>query len=144
MPSPPRIYADFNAIEYAQDDPGSAVVAITGYGTLASLARQKLQLAEGMELVIYEPGDIECQGVAHFDTARTDPVGRQREWVVRIDPRKVHNCTELEAPSGSHPCFGCGIDLRPHLRAVGQSYTETCPSCGTSVMAPLAPAKSAA
>ena len=141
---PPRIYADFNAIEHSQADSSAAEVAITGYGTLASLSRQRLRLSEGMEVVIFEPGDIECAGVAHFDAARTDPAGRQGEWVVRIDPKMVRDCTEPETPMEAHPCFGCGIDLRPHFKAIGQSYSEMCPSCGISVMAPLAPPTSAA
>jgi hypothetical protein len=144
MPFPPRVYADFNAIEYAQDGSSAADIAITGYGTLASLSSQRLRLEEGMQVLIFEPDDIECNGVAYFDIARTDPAGRQGEWVVRIDPKQVRNCTEKHESLESHPCFGCGSDLKPHFRTIGQSYTESCPSCGTSIMAPLAPPASAA
>ncbi len=139
MLSPPRIYVDFNALEYARDGSGLAEVSITGYGTLASLSCQKLQLTEGLEVVIFEPENIESLGLTRFDPLRVDPAGRTGEWVVRIDPKQVQDCKVGQTPPNSHPCFGCGIDLQPHLEAIGRSYSEICPSCGTAVMAPLAP-----
>jgi hypothetical protein len=36
----PKVYAGFNAIEYRADEPAIATVALTEYGTLASLATQ--------------------------------------------------------------------------------------------------------
>lgn len=143
MPSPPRIYADFNAIERDPRGAQLADVSITGYGTLASLAEQRLRISEGMRVILFEPEDIECEGVAHFDETRTDPAGRVGEWVVRVDAQAIRSCTSGSLPK-SHPCFGCGINLLPHLETVGQRFIECCPSCGTSIMAPLAPPESAA
>ena len=70
--APPRIYADFNAIEYLDDEPSMAQMDLTGYGTLGSLARQGLRLTEGMALLLYEPNDIECEALAHFQSSRRD------------------------------------------------------------------------
>jgi hypothetical protein len=138
MQSVPRVYADFNAIEYPSGGGVDAVIALTGYGTLASLARQRLWLREGMKLMLYEPNDIECEGVAHFDKARIDPAGRLGEWVAHVNHTLVKaNTTETHEPS-THPCSGCGEDLNAFFRISGRSYSERCPLCNTSVMAPLA------
>jgi hypothetical protein len=139
----PRIYADFNSIEYLNADKSSATVGLTGYGTLASLSNQKIRLKEGMAVVLYEPNDIEAEGSAHFDRQRIDPAGTGGEWIALIDARNIRACTKAEPEFHRHACFCCGKDLLPHLKAVGQSYTERCPSCGTSVMAPLAPPENA-
>lgn len=144
MPSRPRIYADFNAIAYRQDGSSLADIPITGYGTLASLSNQRLRLAEGLEVVIFEPRDIECDGAAHFDLARTDPAGRQGEWVVVIDHSQTRDCAPDQPELSEHLCFGCRLNLKSHFKDIGRSYTEICPACGTSVMAPLAPPANAA
>lgn len=91
----PRIRVDFNAIEYTPDAQ-HAMMPLTGYGTLASLARQRLRLSEGMALVLIEPNDIECEVTVHFDRMRTDPAGRQGAWVARFDHRLVRDCVLAE------------------------------------------------
>ena len=136
--STPRVYADFNGIEYSSSDPSVASIGLTGYGTLASLSNQKLRLAEGMALLLYEPNDNEVEGIAYFDTSRTDPSGRKGVWLARIAHRNIRDCTQPGPENHEHFCFGCGQSLLPHLKAVGQHYIESCPHCGTSVMAPLA------
>lgn len=144
MPLLPRIYADFNAIEYPEEGGSIAEMPLTGYGTLASLSRQGLKLEEGMSLVLYEPSDIECEAVATFDQARTNPAGRPGEWVARLNHKEIRsNLIEWDEPS-THPCSGCGKDLNDLFRGEGRSYNEHCPACGTSVMAPMAPPKGAA
>jgi hypothetical protein len=144
MPFLPRVYADFNAIEYPADGSLTAEMPLTGYGTLASLSRQGLQLTEGMRLVVYEPSDIECEAVAAFDQRRTDPAGRSGEWIARLNHTHIRdNFTEKDEPN-THPCSGCGEDLNDLSKVQGRSYKENCPACGTSVMAPMAPPKSAA
>ena len=142
--NPPRVYADFNSLEYHDTQRSAASVGLTGYGTLASLSRQHLQLQEGMALLLYEPNDIEVEGVAYFDSAREDPAGRAGEWMARVDPSRFRDCTEPEARAQEHLCFSCGRNIYFHLSQVGQQYKELCPSCGTSVMAPLAPPHNAA
>jgi hypothetical protein len=137
----PYVYADFNAInamEY-QGKGRLAEMPLTGYGTLQSLANQKLRLEEDMPVVLYEPNDIEVNAVVHFDRTRIDPAGRVGEWVGRFDPEAIRESGRGEMDLDHHLCYGCRNDLKPFLRTVGQRYIEVCPTCGTSVMAPLAP-----
>ena len=144
LTSVPRVYADFNAIEHPSDGSSTAEMRLTGYGTLASLSRQGLRLTEGMKLVLYEPSDIECEGVANFDQTRTDPAGRVGEWIARIDHTLIKaNLSEKDEPC-THPCSNCGADLNELFKDKGRSYAEHCPTCGTSVMAPMAPPEGAA
>ena len=139
----PRVYADFNAIEYVPESTTQAILALTGYGTLASLSRQRIRLTEGLALIFYEPNDIECEGVAHFDATRKDPAGRVGEWVARIDHQDIRDCTQDDPLSSDHPCIGCGTDLAQAFKNRARNYTEHCPKCGESVMAPMAPPASA-
>ncbi len=135
----PHIYADFNAIEYSPDGGPEAEIVLTGYGTLASLARQRLRLTEGMKLVLCELNDIECDGIAHFDRTRIDPAGRLGAWVARIDHTLIRESFTEEDWPKTHPCSGCGADLNTLFKGLARSYTEHCPLCSTSVMAPMAP-----
>lgn len=137
----PCVYVDFNALPSARAMSGSAQVAmeITGYGTLRSLARQRLHLAEGMALLLFEPNDIQCHATAHFEPLLTDPAGRVGAWVALLDPGSIEDCALPEEVGIGHPCASCRNDLVPYLREVGQRYTEHCPTCGTSVMAPMEP-----
>lgn len=139
----PRVYADFNSIEYEDIAHTSATVGLTGYGTIANLSKLKLRLTEGQQLLLYEPNDIEVEGVAFFDHTRIDPAGRSGEWMARFDPRNIRDAIPTTESPREHPCFGCGYDLLPHLKVVGQRYIEVCPNCATSVMAPLEPPKTA-
>ena len=142
---PTCIYADFNALEGAAEGAPFAEMEITGYGTLASLARQRVRLIEGMELLLFEPNDIECRAVAHFDAFRRDPAGRIGAWVARIPtPVTVRDSTQAEEPSGEHPCMVCGGNFADQFASFGRNYTETCAYCGASVMAPMAPPDGAA
>lgn len=137
----PRVYADFNAIEYLDDERTMAEMALTGYGTLGSLARQGLRLTEGMALLLYEPNDIECEASVHFQVSRRDPAGRMGEWVARFDPRNVKNCTHSGESSRQHPCIVCGQDFMDQESERARNYTENCTACGASIMEPMAPAK---
>jgi hypothetical protein len=137
----PHVYADFNALPGAARRAGVQTVAmeITGYGTLQSLASQGIRLAEGMLLLLYEPNDIQCEAVAHFDKELLDPAGRVGAWVGVLDPSNVKDSAVPEPSSGAHPCISCGFDLSAHLLAHGRKYAEHCPRCGASVMEPMAP-----
>ncbi|WP_061534435.1 hypothetical protein [Collimonas arenae] len=135
----PRVYADFNAIEYGGEGDFSAEMALTGYGTLASLARQRIRLIEGMSLLLYEPNDIECEAVAHFDSSRKDPAGRLGAWIAKIsDHRKIRDCFVERESSYAHPCFVCGNDFAAQSNTL-KNLREVCINCGTSVMEPMAP-----
>jgi len=136
MATPPRVYADFNAIEYERDGSCYARLALTGYGTLASLSRQRLRLAEALEVVLFEPGDIECDARVHFDLTRQGPAGIVGEWVAVIPQNNFRSATGAEDIGLQHPCFGCGTDLEKSQPVGWRSYREACPDCGTPVMAP--------
>jgi hypothetical protein len=138
----PYIYADFNALGNVGEGELFAEMDLTGYGTLASLARQRLRLKEGMEFFLFEPNDIECRAVAHFDPTRIDPAGRVGSWVARIpSPVTTRQSEQPEANSNEHPCIVCGSDFADEFAKVGRHYTEECAKCGASVMEPMAPPK---
>ena len=143
MQRPPRIYADFNAIEYPTDGSSYALLPLTGYGTLASLSRHGLRLTEGQPLILFEPNDIECDATAHFEQTRADPVGTLGEWVALISKNEFRNIVGDEELSLQHPCFGCGVDLNNQEPPGWRSYKEVCNVCGTPVMAPLLPPSAA-
>ena len=143
MPHPSRLYADFNAIEYPADGSCYALMPLTGYGTLASLSRQRIRLTEGQPLVLFEPNDIECDATAHFEDLRLDPVGNKGEWVARIATNEFREAIGDEDLSLKHPCYGCGTDLNVQEPPGWRSYREACNACGTPVMAPLLPPSAA-
>lgn len=130
------VYADFNAIEYVEGS-SLAEMPLTGYGTLASLAQQRVRLVEGMRMLLYEPNDIECEVQVHFDTARHDPAGRLGAWIARFDHSTIRSTSLDDFSFTSHPCIVCGTDFRNAASEVGD-YTECCAHCGASVMLPLA------
>ena len=136
----PKVYADFNAIEYLAEAHSTATIALTGYGTLASLAKQKLRLAEGMKVLVFEPNDIECEAIVHFDLSRRDPAGRAGEWVARIEHKNIRSSVEQGQPGFDFPCIVCGRVFGETAR----NYREVCAGCGASVMEPLAPPTNAA
>lgn len=138
MEHAPYIYTDFNAFEYMDDERIRGEIPLTGYGTLASLARQRLRLVEGMMFVAYEPNEIECAAIAHFDPTRSDPAGRRGEWVAVIEARLIRESAQDREESNRHPCSKCSQDLRA-CPTYQRSYSEVCPFCGTSVMTPLDP-----
>ena len=137
--TPHPVYADFTAIEYEGEGSTRAHVALTGYGTLASLAKQRLRLVEGMPLLLFEPNDIECEAIAHFDLSRKDPAGRPGEWVGLIaDHRNIRDCTRGAESSREHPCIACGSNFAAQSFSAGRNYTERCTNCGASIMEPMA------
>ena len=138
MEQAPYIYTDFNALEYTDEERIRGEIPLTGYGTLASLARQQLSLVEGMRFVAYEPNEIECDAIAHFDPIRTDPAGRRGEWVAVIDANLIRETTRDTETSNHHSCSKCSRDLK-ESPTYQRSYVEVCPFCGTSVMTPLDP-----
>jgi hypothetical protein len=144
MPPLPRIYADFNAIEYENDGSCYARVPLTGYGTIASLSKQRLRLAEGQSLVLFEPNDIECNARAHFERERIGPAGLVGEWVAIIPQNDFRDCVGDDELTLEHLCFGCRTDLEQQRPTGWRSYHEVCSNCGTPVLAPLAPPESAA
>ena len=120
----PRIYADFNAIEYPSNT-AFAEIRLTGFGTLSSLAKQNIRLREGLVVVLFEPNDIECEATVQFDRSRTDPAGRPGEWIARFDPQSVRDVSQTSEPrSNEHPCIVCGKPFFGEKK--GRMYNDTC------------------
>lgn len=135
------VYADFNGLEEVSIQGFDSRVGLTGYGSLADLARQQIQLVEGVHLVVYEPEDIEADGIAYFDPACADPAGRLGQWYALLNQSGIRESQRSELPSEEHLCSACGRNIYSHLRKVGRHYNEECPYCSVSTMAPLSPPK---
>ncbi|MBI2386061.1 MAG: hypothetical protein HYV14_08605 [Elusimicrobia bacterium] len=56
-----RIYADFNS----QDEQGR--VRLSTVGSRKDIERHRSKLKEGMEVILYTPGDFEVRGTLTFD-----------------------------------------------------------------------------
>ena len=135
----PFVYADFNSIERYTFGGYDSRVGMTGYGSIASLSTQRIKLREGMDLIVYEPLDIEATGVAHFDLNCSDPAGRIGMWFVLVNNKDIRDSKYSSEAGGTHLCFGCRYDLKEHLDKSGRRYQEKCPRCGTEIMTPLSP-----
>lgn len=133
------MYADFNGLRPYASSEFDSRVSLTGYGSLRSLAAQKLQLVDGMRMIIFEPNDVEADGIASFDSSEVDPAGRRGEWFVLVNENEIRRSNRAEPTDQTHRCFECGADLDEMLKANGRKYTEKCPECSTSIMAPLKP-----
>lgn len=136
-----RIYADFNGIVDCRKKASNLVcLALTGYGTIASLSRHQICLREGLILIFYEPNDIEVEGEVFYDTNFPGKFTSPGQWLALYDPELIRNSEESSALElKEHLCFNCRLDLTEHLNIVGRQYKEVCPDCGTSIMYPLFP-----
>jgi len=133
------VYADFNSLESCSTGTYDSRVDLTSYGSLKSLSQQKLQVCEGMRINVFEPQDIEVEGIAYFDPNEKDPAGRSGKWYVLLNRDEIQDSIRKEPPIKGHPCFGCGENLDDLLMTRARNYTEKCPLCQTSVMKPLEP-----
>jgi hypothetical protein len=86
----PRIYADFHNLDEANR------LRLTCVGTLEELARQGIELKEGLRLTFYmddandsnEPDDLVADGITHFDQ-------EAQCWVAAVDWQTLrHNSEE--------------------------------------------------
>lgn len=135
----PRLYADFNALPSSLPLPGTSKVRmeITGLGTIRSLARQGLRLRDGMAVLLFEPGDIQCLATVYFDPSIADPSGKAGAWIAELDPSEIEDSSLPEEPDGGYPCSSCGYDLDAFISSEGFNYAQSCPHCGASLMAPM-------
>ena len=131
------IYADFNGLEDSLVDADMAVLDLTGYGTLASLSRHGVQLRVVQRLAFSDFDGLEVVGEIGFDRARVSE--RSSGWYARFSRGEIKDVSPREHDFATHLCFKCRNDLKPYLDKVGRSFVETCPHCGTPVMAPLLP-----
>jgi hypothetical protein len=92
--SKPKIYADFQNL----DDFNR--LRLTCAGTKEELARQSIELHEGLVLTFYmddaddqgEPDELRAEGVVHYDE-------RESTWVASVDWSAFRHASDEEKPS---------------------------------------------
>ena len=94
----PFVYADFNSLEPSLTGSYDSRIDLVGYGSLKSLSRQKIQISEGMRLIVYEPNDIKAEGIVHFDRTESDPAGRDGKWFVLLNKDEIKDSNQEDAP----------------------------------------------
>ena len=101
--SKPKVYADFHNL----DD--SNRLRLTCAGTIEDLARQRIELREGLVLTFYmddaddqgEADELRTEGVVHYDESESC-------WVASVDWSAVHHAWEegdsiTDAPRPTDP-----------------------------------------
>jgi hypothetical protein len=89
--SPSKVYADFQNLDDANR------LRLTCAGTLQDLARQGIQLQEGLVLTLYsddaddqgQPDELRAEGVVHYDTDG-------QCWVATIDWTAIRHASQEE------------------------------------------------
>ncbi len=132
-----RIYADFNGLVAGVVDPMRAAVVLDTFGSIRDLSNAGTVLSVGLPLVAYDESDdtedLEGHGTAQYDHKR-------QWWVVEFDGQGVRYVPGAGQKSGG--AFHC---VRCRLVIDGVAYDNIgkpgfrCTSCGTSVLAAIAP-----
>ena len=133
-----KIYADFNGITtlgYSNYE----YIDLCGYGTLASLSYYNIKLKNGMDLTLFEPGDIEVDAVIEFISSETDKHNPLGKWFGKYKSESIKASNTDSEYNQEHLCFKCRYNLEEHLNNVGRKYNESCPICNTAIMYPLLP-----
>jgi hypothetical protein len=86
----PRVYADFHNLDDCNR------LRLNCVGTLDDLARQGIELKEGLALMFYtddaddqgQKDELETEGVVHFDT-------HEQCWLATVDWSCLHHASEL-------------------------------------------------
>jgi len=84
-----KVYADFHNLDYSNR------LRLTCAGTIEELARQRIELREGLVLTLYsddaddkgEYDELRMEGVVHYDES-------ERCWVASIDWSANHHASE--------------------------------------------------
>src|SRR2546425_7708920 len=107
--APPKVYADFQNLDDANR------LRLTCAGTLQDLARQGIQLQEGLVLTFYsddaddqgQPDELRAEGVVHYDEDR-------QCWVATIDWTAIRHASEEEVACSPMPSpDACGALVQP-------------------------------
>ncbi len=102
--STPRVYADFQNL----DD--SNRLRLTCAGTIDDLARQGIELREGLVLTFSmddaddqgEPDELLGDGVVHYDE-------NERSWVASIDWSTIRHASDEGKPGADGPEFSARV-----------------------------------
>ncbi len=131
-----RIYADFNGLVNSPTRPGHEAVVLDTLGSARDLANAGVTLHDGLALVGVDGSDdeedLEGHGVARFDEERN-------WWVIDLDEIGVRYVPASDrSPVGQFLCVSCRKDLGPAIAVQELALADSCPECGTPILAPLA------
>ena len=132
-----RIYADFNGLVRGAKLPERTAVVLDTFGSLRDLANAGLVLREGLPLIAVDWSDddenLEGHGTAQYDQDR-------KWWVVEFDELGVRYVPAGDrSPVTEFLCVHCRQPLPESSAQAIFQPGASCPSCGTSVLAPFAP-----
>ncbi|MFD0727165.1 hypothetical protein [Lysobacter brunescens] len=134
-----RIYADFNGLVDGIVNPKRTAVVLDTYGSLRDLSNAGIVLSIGLPLVVFdasdESEDLEGHGTAQYDASR-------KWWVVEFDEKGVRYVSARDRDIAVDSPFHCVKCAEPIAGATWNTIGIPglcCKSCGTSVLAALAP-----
>ena len=132
-----RIYADFNGLVDGIVNPSRTAVVLDTFGSVRDLANAGVVLREGLPLIAVdwsdESEDLEGHGTAQFDSING-------WWVIEFDELGVRY-----VPAGNREsvedfrCVRCGKPFLGMSPTLAFSPGTNCSSCGTNILAPIAP-----
>lgn len=132
-----RIYADFNGLVRGLKNPERTAVVLDTFGSLRDLANAGLVLREGLPLIAVDWSDDEEDLEGH-GTAQYDPANKW--WALEFDELGVRYVPAGDrSPANEFLCVQCRMPLPGLSAQVVFQPGASCPSCGTSVLAPFAP-----
>jgi hypothetical protein len=107
--SAPKVYADFHNLD------GANRLRLTCAGTVADLARQGIQLREGLVLTLYmddaddegRSNELLAEGVVHF-------VEQERGWVAQVDWSAVRHASEEQRNGAAATSAETATDQQRH------------------------------
>lgn len=111
--APPKVYADFQNLDDANR------LRLTCAGTLQALARQGIQLQEGLILTFYsddaddqgQPDELRVEGVVYYDADG-------QCWVATIDWTAIRHASE-EGVGGAKPLASALLPQKGDAAAEG-------------------------
>jgi hypothetical protein len=138
---PLRIYADFNGLVAGVRLPERTAVVLDTFGSVRDLANAGVVLETGLHLIAVdfsdEHEDLEGHGTAQYDPERA-------RWIVEFDEQGVRYVPAGDRTVvGEFLCVRCRQAIPEFSTCEGFGATASCPSCGTSAFAPIAPPRQA-
>lgn len=134
-----RIYADFNGLQHPTVAGGHLAVALDTVGTVQDLSNAGLRLVEGLRFTVWDASDeredLEGDAVARFDQATGT-------WWADLGPEGYRYVPAKERYADDRClCLNCRRDFgaKPRSAAARAEAAPTCPHCGTSRNAAIAP-----
>lgn len=136
-PQKVRIYADFNGLVGGVVNPERTAVVLDTFGSVRDLSNAGIVLAAGLPLVAYDESDdsedLEGHGAAQYDL-------RRRRWVVEFDEQGVRYVPRVgQVSEALFRCVSCRLPVPGVAYNTLGSPGLSCPNCGTSVAAAIAP-----